>query len=1402
MPVFLSVKPRAFTRSPIVSYIRHLLTVFVPVWCLLASQVAWASVQDLRREGLRPVWSGTLAGHGMTGEVRAGGFTMNDAHGTWAQSLAMHRVGRSDRSLAWSPASVSDENGDLRWRQRNVVVQYLATEEGLRQNFLLAERPAGDRELRIDLVSTGDLVPVATDPGEIRFLDPQGTHRFSYRDLRCWDAQGRPLAASLSVVHDHQAIVRISVDDHGAIYPVTIDPVSASPVLVLSSPVTGADYGTAVSTAGDLNGDGYSDLVIGAPMATNGQTNEGLVYVHYGSNTGITAAPSLVLEVNQQGAQFGCAASTAGDVNGDGYSDLIVGARTWEDDVANQLSEGAAFVYYGSATGIALVPDITLQTNQAADNFGSNVACLGDINNDGYSDVGVGAYLSAYPSFQEGAVFVYLGGATGLNPVLRHRLERNQGGAHFGRSLACAGDINGDGYSDVVIGASQWTVAPGFDQGASFIYHGGPTALGAGANPAPDLTLFGTPTVNDNNFGWSVACAGDVNGDGYSDVAIGAYRDQIGTQTGEGVVRIFHGSTTGLNTIAATALESNQNNAWMGRWVSTAGDVNGDGYGDLLVGIPYYGNPQVQEGQVRLYFGSSTGILSAAIFNYELNTPGAFLGECVSTAGDLNGDGFSDFIFGAFKYGFGGGAAVYMGGTYAMQLTPATTGTGGAAGVGLGAAVGNAGDVNGDGYADALVGIPDGSNGQAGEGLVQFRLGGPAGLPTAPTSTLEANIPGARFGASVCTAGDVNGDGYADVIIGAPLSGGTGRATIHHGGPGGLALAPTTSLTGTAGSEFGASVSAAGDINTDGYADVLVGAPGTSQTYVYLGSPAGIPVAPHVVLAEPPAANRFGHSVCTAGDVNGDGFSDIVIGARDLSNGQAGEGAAFVYHGSATGVVLPYVRRLEIDQAGARFGVGVAGAGDVNGDGFFDIVVGADRWESGQTDEGGAFVYHGSATGVGAAPNTTLQRNITNGFMGASVAEAGDVNGNGYADIAVGSPGYESTVAQADEGALYVFQGTPAGINGALVDIIEANIAGEQLGSAVSGGGDADGDGYSEVLAGAPFASPTFANEGRWHWHRGDRGYALDRYSRQYMANLVSPLATNCMDFGVPDYFGIGHRARSPMHRCDGRLRWEVVFEGQAFSGAPITNSLGSTGQSAAWTDLGVGGTEIKELIYKTAGHLRYKWRVRVEYEMAKLFDGQRFSRWFYGYASGMGDIGVLPVELLSFTGWPEEHANRLSWSTATEHHTSRFHIDRGSDPDDLLPIGSVDAAGESQSTRTYAFDDADPPEGLVYYRLRAEDTDGTVQDGPMIAIDRANLPPVMVVSPRPATGLVQVRWNFPAAHAELVDMAGRPQFRRSIAAGDRSLTIDLGPYPLGVYILTLRDAAGQAMERTSVVKE
>ncbi|HRT54910.1 MAG TPA: integrin alpha, partial [Flavobacteriales bacterium] len=337
-----------------------------------------------------------------------------------------------------------------------------------------------------------------------------------------------------------------------------IDPVSTSPNTLLAGPVLNQQYGLSVCTAGDLNGDGRSDVVIGAPYTlVGGGGNTGRVYVHYGTNSGITTVPSLVLNGPQAGGLYGSAVSTAGDVNGDGFSDLLIGARSYESNVVTENNEGIVFIHYGSSTGINTVPDQQLETDHAEDAIGSFLACAGDINNDGFSDVLVSGYLASYPSFNEGAVFVYMGSASGLNTVPLHRLERNQGGAFFGKSVAGAGDVNGDGYSDVIIGASKFVYTGGFsDQGTAFIWFGSAAGLGPGINPAFDQQLYGSGS-SVGYFGWSVTCAGDINGDGYSDVAVSGYLEENG-QADEGMVRVFLGSPTGVNTVPATILESNQ----------------------------------------------------------------------------------------------------------------------------------------------------------------------------------------------------------------------------------------------------------------------------------------------------------------------------------------------------------------------------------------------------------------------------------------------------------------------------------------------------------------------------------------------------------------------------------------------------------------------------------------------------------------------------------------------------------------------------------------------------------------------------------------------------------------------------------------------------------------------------
>src|SRR6266568_8640711 len=152
----------------------------------------------------------------------------------------------------------------------------------------------------------------------------------------------------------------------------------------------------------------------------------------------------------------------------------------------------------------------------------------------------------------------------------------------------------------------------------------------------------------------------------------------------------------------------------------------------------------------------------------------------------------------------------------------------------------------------------------------------------------------------------------------------------------------------------------------------------------------------------------FGWSVGTAGDVNGDGYDDAIVGAYQYSNGQTDEGRAFVYYGSASGLSLTANWTAEGDQANAYFGTSVGTAGDVNGDGFDDVIVGAPDYTIGQTGEGRAYVYLGGADGLSLTPVWTAEGDQTYGHFGGSVGTAGDVNGDGFDDIIVGSPYYDN----------------------------------------------------------------------------------------------------------------------------------------------------------------------------------------------------------------------------------------------------------------------------------------------------------------------------------------------------------------------------------------------------------
>jgi hypothetical protein len=366
--------------------------------------------------------------------------------------------------------------------------------------------------------------------------------------------------------------------------------------------------------------------------------------------------------------------------------------------------------------------------------------------------------------------------------------------------------------------------------------------------------------------------------------------------------------------------------------------------------------------------------------------------------------------------------AVSAGWLFALsgQATPpAWTATGEGTRDYFGCAVGAAGDVNGDGYADVIVGA-DGYSDSRGRAYVY--TGGAGGLSAAAVFTATGQDANDHFGYAVGTAGDVNGDGYADVVVGAYHHGNfAGRVYVYAGGPEGLSATPMFTATGQGKDVYlGRSVRTAGDVNGDGYDDVIVGGDRyklwTGRAYVYAGSARGLSATPIFTATGEGGNNHFGYAVGTAGDVNGDGYADVIVGAY-----QHGDftGRVYVYAGGAGGLRATPIFTATGQGQNTSFGRAVGTAGDVNGDGYADVVVGANGYSDFM---GRAYVYAGSARGLSATPIFTATGQDVNSHFGYAVGSAGDVNGDGHADVIVGAYHHGDFAGRA-----YVYAGRVAG---------------------------------------------------------------------------------------------------------------------------------------------------------------------------------------------------------------------------------------------------------------------------------------------------------------------------------------------------------------------------------------
>jgi len=584
-------------------------------------------------------------------------------------------------------------------------------------------------------------------------------------------------------------------------------------------------------------------------------------------------------------------------------SSTIAGARPWggdpdvdgdgHADVLSAVSDVSLSVFAGGAMGPSAAP-VTRAAPLESTGFGRSVDAAGDVNADGYGDVVVGAPGS-------NGVYLYLGSAAGL--AATPSLTTGPVGSALGASVAGAGDVNGDGFDDVAAVSATGN--------AVWFIPGGASGLGM-----PVRVVLPTTATS------VVAGAGDVDGDGYADVLL------AGTPSAAG--QLLRGGSTGLDAARAVTVD---------RASGPAGDVNGDGRGDLAF---------VSAGVARVVLGAAT------LAPTGVPIAGA-LADRVGVAqrgGDFNGDGFDDVLIGMTGNILGPSAFIAPGGSAGSGVAvPLASGFGSAT---LTGPIG-AGDVDGDGRDELLT-----HRGGASELYVT------RGSATGPDFGL---LSSARLGGTpdlrhCAAAGDVDHDGHADLMCG---------GAIYRGAATGLGSTPAWVLTTDPVIEAGG----IGDVNHDGFYDVGVLRTSIDEgvVSVSLGSatgPGALVAATRglVSIFKTDASRRF----VGAGDVNHDGVDDLVVGAT-------------VYFGR-TPFAAPF------SPASTDIALNVGAAGDINHDGFADVVT-SRRTPGGTPTE--SQVRAGSTAGLGA----TLATLPAHSSLPVAL---GDVNGDLFADLAVPAP--------------------------------------------------------------------------------------------------------------------------------------------------------------------------------------------------------------------------------------------------------------------------------------------------------------------------------------------------------------------------------------------------------------
>jgi hypothetical protein len=949
------------------------------------------------------------------------------------------------------------------------------------------------------------------------------------------------------------------------------------------------NFGVSVSDAGDVNNDGYADVIVGANGNDAGGSSAGRAYV-YSGQTG-----NLLHTLNGEagGDYFGYSVSGAGDVNNDGYSDVIVGALMH----TGGGTTGRAYVYSGQTGALLYQFD---GHGYMQGKFGRSVSGAGDVDNDGFADVVVGDYEYRFPSpllFAPGRVYVYSGQTGGR----LYTFTGESSSDRFGRSVSGAGDVDNDGYDDVVIGANE-NDAGGTSAGRAYIYSGRTGGLlhrftGEAANDYFGTFVSGAGDVNGDGLDDVIVGAYGNDAGGSS-----AGRAYVFTCATDADLDRVPDAIDNCPTVANTSQENNDGDALGDACdncpdLSNPGqyDYDSDGDGDLCDNCPTNYNPGQEDTdsdgrgdacEVILTGNSvvvtsktvqvgATGVIIPILIANDVAlaaidvtliirsiTPGAFITALNLSWGDRlpvgPGQPLMDHVA-AYTYpvedgiscknGTAGGFRtigptdgvspdgvrfVRLGSSPFTYLPAGTDATGSLLlTVDVNSTIGvfeidttctdpsnhlgfvrssgstftpsfakgyitittEAPDADFDGVPDDIDNCPtvanpgqENNDGDAFGDLCDPCPLDPLNSPGCGTCTPADTLTGAavvdQLGRSVGGGGDVNNDGYDDVIVGdlsdaAGLN--CGRVYVYSGKTGAM----LHTFTGAAANDqLGYSVANAGDLNNDGYDDIIAGAPyndaggaDAGRAYVYSGQTGAVLRTFTGVATD----DRFGYSVSGGGDVNKDGYGDVIVGAPFNDAGGIDAGRVYVYSGQAGALLHTLTGESILDV----FGWSVSMVSDVNGDLYDDMIVGADMADLGGKTSGRAYIYSGQT----GARLWTLEGEASDDHFGCAVSGAGDVDGNGKGDVIVGAHGNDA--GGTDAGRVYVY----SGFTGALLHSFTGEAAGDRFGRSVSAAGDVNGDGAADFVIGAEANDAGGVDAGRAYIYLGGIGAKLRTFT-------------------------------------------------------------------------------------------------------------------------------------------------------------------------------------------------------------------------------------------------------------------------------------------------------------------